>query len=76
MATDINFPKLGFTMTEGTIQEWLVGDGEEVTEGQALLVIEAEKAAQEIEAPASGILTILAPAGDTVEVGLLIGCIA
>ena len=73
MATEILFPKLGFTMNEGVISEWLVADGGAVSEGQPLLLIEAEKSTQEIEATASGILTILAPTGQILEVGLVIG---
>jgi pyruvate/2-oxoglutarate dehydrogenase complex dihydrolipoamide acyltransferase (E2) component len=76
MANDILLPKLGFTMTEGMVTEWLVADGEVVTEGQPLLVLEAEKSAQEIEAPASGALTILVEAGRPAEVGAVLGRIS
>jgi pyruvate dehydrogenase E2 component (dihydrolipoamide acetyltransferase) len=61
-------PKLGLTMTEATLIEWLKADGEPVEKGEPLFVLESEKSALEIEAPASGTLRILVPAGDTVAV--------
>jgi pyruvate/2-oxoglutarate dehydrogenase complex dihydrolipoamide acyltransferase (E2) component len=76
MSTEIMLPKLGFTMTEGTITEWLAGDGAAVQEGQPLYAVEAEKATQEIEAPASGTLKILVQAGEEVAVGVVIGTIS
>jgi biotin carboxyl carrier protein len=75
MATDVILPKLGFSMTEGTIQEWLAGDGAQVVEGRALYVIEAEKSAVEVESPATGTLHIRAQVGETYECGTVIGYI-
>jgi pyruvate dehydrogenase E2 component (dihydrolipoamide acetyltransferase) len=63
-------------MEEGTLVEWLKRDGESVKKGEALFVLESDKAAQEIEAFDEGILRIPADApkpGDTVQVGQLIG---
>jgi pyruvate/2-oxoglutarate dehydrogenase complex dihydrolipoamide acyltransferase (E2) component len=76
MATDIILPKLGFTMTEGTVAEWLVPNGAQVEEGQVLYALEAEKTTQEIEAPASGALTILVEAGTEAAVGTLLATIS
>ncbi len=74
MPTDIILPKLGFSMTEGTIAEWLIEDGGAVEEGVPLYTLEADKATQEVEAPASGTLQILTPAGtEEVPVGTIIG---
>jgi pyruvate/2-oxoglutarate dehydrogenase complex dihydrolipoamide acyltransferase (E2) component len=75
MATEIILPKLGFTMTEGTVAEWLAANGAQVEQGQPLYTLEAEKATQEIEAPASGALTILVEAGTEAEVGTVLGTI-
>jgi pyruvate dehydrogenase E2 component (dihydrolipoamide acetyltransferase) len=61
-------PKLGLTMTEATLAEWLKADGDTVEKGEVLFVLESEKSALEIEAPASGTLRILVPAGETVAV--------
>jgi pyruvate dehydrogenase E2 component (dihydrolipoamide acetyltransferase) len=70
MAQIVRMPKLGLTMTEGTILRWLKKEGEEVKQGEPLLEIETDKVTLEEEAPASGILKkILAPEGSVVEVG-------
>lgn len=60
-------------MNEGQIAEWLVADGGQVTEGQPLFSLEADKSTNEVEAPASGTLRIIAQVGDTHEVGTVIG---
>jgi pyruvate/2-oxoglutarate dehydrogenase complex dihydrolipoamide acyltransferase (E2) component len=73
MATDILLPKLGFSMTEGQIAEWLVADGAHVAEGDPLFSLEADKSTNEVEAPASGTLHIIAEPGETYEVGTILG---
>ncbi len=73
MATDILLPKIGFSMNEGQIAEWLFADGEQVVEGEALFLLEADKSTNEVEAPASGILRIIGVEGETYEVGTVIG---
>ena len=75
MAVDIILPKLGFSMNEGNLAEWLVPDGEEVVEGQPLYALESEKSVQEIDAPASGKLTILKQVNETYPVGTVLGTI-
>jgi pyruvate/2-oxoglutarate dehydrogenase complex dihydrolipoamide acyltransferase (E2) component len=75
MATEVLLPKLGFSMNEGEITEWLAADGDTVTAGQPLFLLEADKSANEVESPASGTLRILAPAGETYTVGTVIGTI-
>ena len=73
MAVPINIPKLGVSMTEGTIVEWLVADGEQVAEGQALYVIETDKVENEVEATAAGTIRITGEEGETYPVGESIG---
>ena len=75
MATDILLPKIGFSMTEAQIAEWLAEDGATVTEGQPLYLLEADKSANEVEAPASGTLRIIAQPGETYEVATVLGTI-
>jgi pyruvate/2-oxoglutarate dehydrogenase complex dihydrolipoamide acyltransferase (E2) component len=72
MATQVLLPKIGFSMNEATLVEWMVLDGAEVQEGQPLYAIESEKSVQEIEAPASGRLKIIAKIGDIYEVGAVL----
>ena len=69
---DISIPKLGMSMTEATLVEWLVEDGGEVAEGQDLYAIETDKSVQEVQSPVSGKLTIIAEPGEVYEVGHLI----
>ncbi len=76
MATEIVVPRLGWSMDEGTFVEWLKADGEMVSAGEMLFVLEGEKAAQEVESFDSGILCIPAAApqaGDTVLVSQVLG---
>jgi pyruvate/2-oxoglutarate dehydrogenase complex dihydrolipoamide acyltransferase (E2) component len=60
-------------MNEGTVSEWLAVDGAEIKEGDPLFTLESEKSVEEIEAPASGKLKIIKPAGETCECGTVIG---
>jgi pyruvate/2-oxoglutarate dehydrogenase complex dihydrolipoamide acyltransferase (E2) component len=75
MAFEILLPKIGFSMTEGVLAEWLVEDGGQATEGQPLYALESDKSTQEVESPASGTLKIVAQTGETYEVGTLLGVI-
>lgn len=76
MPEEVYMPKLGLTMTEGTILRWLKAEGELVEKGQPLFEFETEKTTLELEAPVSGVLSqILAPAGTTVPVGQVIAFI-
>lgn len=72
MAFEILLPKLGFSMNEGELVEWLVDDGATVAEGQPLYALESEKSTQEVDAPASGVLRILKAIGETYPVGTVL----
>lgn len=75
MATDVLLPKLGFSMNEGKLVEWLVPDGGTVAAGQPLFSLESDKSINEVESPASGTLTILKPVGEDYEVGTVLATI-
>jgi len=75
MGVEVLLPKLGFSMIEGILADWLVPDGGQVTAGQPLYALESEKSTQEIESPATGTLQIIAQVGVTYEVGTVIGMI-
>jgi pyruvate dehydrogenase E2 component (dihydrolipoamide acetyltransferase) len=63
-------PKMGDAMEEGTIVKWLVSEGDEVSEGDAIAEIETDKASMEIEAEDSGTLAqFIVGEGDDVPVG-------
>lgn len=73
MATEVILPKLGFSMNEGLLSEWLVADGGAIKEGEPLFALESDKSTQEVESPASGTLKILKQPGETYEVGTVLG---
>jgi len=76
MPTTIVMPKLGMTMKEGTVIEWLKRPGDIVKEGEGVVTISSEKLTSEVEAPASGILLEIVEKEDSeVEVGKVIGVI-
>ena len=64
MAKVIVMPKLGLTMTEGTLSKWLRQEGDAVKEGEPLFEVETDKLTNTIEASASGtLLKIVVPEG-------------
>ncbi len=75
MAVPISIPKLGVSMTEGTLVEWLVADGDTVNAGDILYRVETDKVENEIEAPSAGVIRITGEEGETYEVGTQIGLI-
>lgn len=67
MATLIKMPKRGATMTEGTLTNWIVKEGDTVEEGDAIFEVETDKLSNEIESYEDGtILKILVEEGTTV----------
>ncbi|MBC7084298.1 MAG: 2-oxo acid dehydrogenase subunit E2 [Firmicutes bacterium] len=77
MATKVIMPKLGLTMTEGTIVTWLKHEGDPVEEGEPLVEIMTDKVTMHIESPAQGILAkILRQEGDVVPITEAIAVIA
>jgi len=77
MATTVVMPKLGLTMTEGTIEKWLKQEGDRVDKREPLVEIITEKINFQYESPASGILRkILHEEGEVVPVAVPIAIIA
>ncbi len=74
---EVILPKLGQTMEEGTIVEWLKEEGDPVSEGDVLFQVESDKAVLEVEARADGVLRkILVGEGTEVPVLTPVGIIA
>lgn len=76
MPTAITLPRLGWSMEEGVFIEWLKGEGDAVSPGDALFTIESDKAAQEVEAIDAGRLHVPVNGpqrGDKIKVGAAIG---
>jgi len=77
MPTLVIMPKWGLTMQSGTITDWIVNEGDAVSAGDPLLTVETEKAVNDVEAPADGVvLKIVATTGDEVPVSGPIAVIA
>jgi pyruvate/2-oxoglutarate dehydrogenase complex dihydrolipoamide acyltransferase (E2) component len=75
MATEVLLPKIGFSMTEGVLAEWLVADGGDAVEGEPLYALESDKSTNEVESPATGKLKIIKQTGETYEVGTVLAII-
>lgn len=77
MATfEIKMPKLGESITEGTIVSWSVKVGDTVHEDDVLFEVNTAKVSAEIPSPVAGkVLKILANEGDTIPVGEVVALI-
>ena len=70
---EVILPKLG-SMLVGTVVEWLKKEGDDIKEGDEIVVIETEKVTHTVSAESSGkLLKILHPNGSEVDVGTIIG---
>jgi pyruvate dehydrogenase E2 component (dihydrolipoamide acetyltransferase) len=70
MADVFKMPKLGETVTKGTVTRWLLAVGDPVNFDDPLLEISTDKVDSEIPSPFAGtLLEILVPEGETVDVG-------
>ncbi len=74
MSYEILMPKLGLTMTEGTVEEWKFQEGDYVKKGDPLFSVSTDKLTNDVEAEAEGVLLkILLPAGETAPCKAVIG---
>src|ERR687891_2277905 len=63
-------PEMGESVTEGTVLEWHVSEGDQVEEGQTMVEVSTDKVDAEVPAPASGtVAKILVQPDETVDVG-------
>src|SRR6202453_5439508 len=70
MSVSVTMPRLGESVTEGTVTRWLKKEGEHVSADEPLLEVSTDKVDTEIPSPASGILRGIAVDEDeTVAVG-------
>jgi len=70
MATVITMPKLGLTMTSGSVAKWHKKEGDRVEKGEVILEVSTEKITYKVEAPESGVLRkILVQSGTKVPIG-------
>src|SRR5437763_1024583 len=73
MATDVQVPALGESITEGTLAQWLKKPGEAVAADEPIASLETDKVSVEVPSPVAGVLTEqLVKEGDNVAVGAVI----
>ncbi len=73
MATDVEVPALGESITEGTLANWLKKPGDAVAADEGIAELETDKVSVEVTSPVAGVLAEqLVKAGDTVAVGAVI----
>src|SRR3954464_8240628 len=72
----IEMPAMGESVTEGTVLEWHVAEGDSVEEGQTIVEVSTDKVDAEVPAPTSGVIaTISAQPDETVQVGAVLATI-
>jgi 2-oxoisovalerate dehydrogenase E2 component (dihydrolipoyl transacylase) len=65
----VRMPRLGESVTEGSIVQWLVAIGDHVGQLDPLVIVETDKVEAELPSPVTGVLKeILAEEGSTVDV--------
>src|SRR5215475_9989699 len=70
MPVSVTMPRLGESVTEGTVTRWLKKEGERVEADEPLLEVSTDKVDTEIPSPAAGVLTrIVVQEDETAEVG-------
>ena len=75
MKEEIKVPEVGESITEGILVEWFVEDGAVVAEEDPLFDLETDKVTMSIASQHAGVLHHLVPAGETVQVGQVVGSI-
>src|SRR5438309_4967962 len=74
VSSEVKLPRLGQGMEAGTIVKWLKAEGDRVEKGEPLFEVDTDKATQEVDAEASGVLLKIAvesgevPVGETIAV--------
>src|SRR2546430_4587064 len=67
---EIQMPQMGESVTEGTVLEWHVSEGDSVEEGDTVIEVSTDKVDAEVPAPASGTITkLLVAPDDVVKIG-------
>ncbi|MEU9456998.1 biotin/lipoyl-containing protein [Streptomyces sp. NPDC048277] len=68
----VRLPKLGLTMEEGELLEWLVEDGDTVEEGQPIYILATDKVENEVESTVAGTIRLIGEVETTYKVGDLL----
>jgi pyruvate/2-oxoglutarate dehydrogenase complex dihydrolipoamide acyltransferase (E2) component len=73
--TEIRMPRLGEAMTEGYLIEFYKTSGDTVQAGEPLYRVETAKSESDIEAPVTGVLTLVAECEQEYPIGELLATI-
>ncbi|MGA0911693.1 MAG: 2-oxoglutarate dehydrogenase complex dihydrolipoyllysine-residue succinyltransferase [Candidatus Puniceispirillaceae bacterium] len=74
MSVDIHVPTLGESVSDATVARWIKKAGDAVAADEPIVELETDKVTLEVPSPVAGKLAeIVAPEGETVEVGALLG---
>jgi len=76
MAFEVIIPNVGESVTSANVAQWHKADGDSVSKGDVLFSMESDKISQEIEADCDGILKIIIPEGEEVDIGTVVATIA
>ena len=77
MVYEVVVPKLGVSINEAKILQWLRHEGDVISAGEPIFVAETEKTTVDVEATASGnILKIIHPEGTTLQAGRVVALVA
>jgi pyruvate dehydrogenase E2 component (dihydrolipoamide acetyltransferase) len=77
MPVSVTMPRLGESVSEGTVTRWLKQEGEHVEADEPLLEVSTDKVDTEIPSPSSGVLTSIKVGEDeTVDVGVELAVIS
>ena len=77
MPVSVTMPRLGESVTEGTVTRWLKAEGDRVEADEPLLEVSTDKVDTEVPSPASGVLTSIKVREDeTVDIGVELAIIS
>ncbi len=76
MPVELTVPKVGESITQVEVGDWLKKDGERVERDETIVILESEKTTVELPSPVAGVLTkIVKPTGETVGIGEVLALI-
>lgn len=70
--SEVKIPEMGESINSGYLAAWLKQEGDSVELGEEILELETDKATLSVPSPASGVLSILIPEGEEVEIGQIV----
>jgi 2-oxoglutarate dehydrogenase E2 component (dihydrolipoamide succinyltransferase) len=70
--TEVKIPEMGESVSSGYLAAWLKQEGDSVVSGEEILELETDKATLSVPSPGSGVLSILVPEGEEVEIGQIV----